>query len=80
MEGFQRIAEKVKHLMEAVSRRWGCVVTMAVFFIFMTIFGTLYSFGILLIELQEEFNSGASETCKSPSQRNSVETRKTDAR
>ncbi|XP_033644650.1 monocarboxylate transporter 13-like [Asterias rubens] len=59
MEAFQRIAEKVKLLM---SKKWGWVVTIASFWIFSAAFGTMYSFGILLVELQEEFDSGASET------------------
>lgn len=59
MEAFQKIAEKVKMLM---AKKWGWVVTIAAFWIFSAAFGTMYSFGILLVELQEEFSSGASET------------------
>ncbi|XP_038057383.1 monocarboxylate transporter 13-like [Patiria miniata] len=62
MDTQQRVTEKLKTLMGLISAKWGCVVTLAAAFIFLTCFGTLYSFGILLIELQEEFGSGASET------------------
>ncbi|XP_022092159.1 monocarboxylate transporter 13-like [Acanthaster planci] len=62
MDALQRATEKLKKLMELINARWGWVVTLSAFFIFLTCFGTLYSFGILLIELQEEFGSGASET------------------
>ncbi len=60
-DSFMDMMERLKMWMKA---RWGWIVVFTSFCNFFTGFGILYSYGLLYIALQEEFNSASVETGK----------------
>lgn len=59
---FGQCGDRFEDAKDYLKERWGWVVVFATFWNFFTIFGMLYSYGLLYIALQEEFNSAAAET------------------
>lgn len=61
------VARFTKFLQDSVivnrlKSKWGWVVTLATFVLFFITYGFIGCYGLLFVSLQEEFNSGATET------------------
>ena len=49
-------------IVNRLKSKWGWVVTLATFVLFFVTYGFIGCYGLLFVSLQEEFNSGATET------------------
>lgn len=54
----------MESIKKTLHNNWGWVVVFCSFWNFVTTFGLLYSYGLIFVALQAEFDSSATLTCK----------------